>query len=685
MGNPVKVLAETMYYGVILAIVIIVIFDPIILPMLKGSYIRPFSFGHSEPLEAYMESHISLLIKSFDILKKYDPGIDVLIEKGVIPKDYLDPKFKATPKTVPVFYMYYSFKKSILKVNDREFAVWKNVFGDDMKQIFINSEKINLYNAKGSRALKEAMTVLKVYVESIDSIIKNISELVSDDKKLSDPKETMTAIQVKLLGNYFSSIERSYDTRKIGGSANVTLFKIYMKEYSDFIFDDKIKQDIWKEYVEDSGTLAVKINDFLAGDAANKYMQNLPLKIAGLTDEDNKDYKDKAEHEQIAASEKMSEAIKADAAANLAADGGNTCQEESVNNKEKFTPVKIVESFTEHFGNPFAGLFKALFSIGDFFSTLASVAAGLATIAADPIGIIRILIGLILGFIFYISWFIFVVVIGSVVFTALAFTYLALFNVILTIFWVLIYLLYGIIYTILMVIDFATGGLIMTTLRCENLPNMWHERNGFAHDSTYKLKFFCTRPCTSRYIPAGLMCKRLKNYEPSKCPHANIYNMYLERFKQKKPIFYDYKPNMKYFTSSDFEKVSLIQDSYENKIAFKKKCFEKMSKYDYVSKHICDNIDTLFDAAEPDVKGKVVKLCKLAYCDVGFNEDGSVMKTPPTHPFCTNDTKALPIIATEDGQPTNIYVVVISLLFYFTISIIIYRLLVDMLDGTFKK
>ena len=111
MGNPVKVLAETMYYGVILAIVIIVIFDPIILPMLKGSYIRPFSFGHSEPLEAYMESHISLLIKSFDILKKYDPGIDVLIEKGVIPKDYLDPKFKATPKTVPVFYMYYSFKK----------------------------------------------------------------------------------------------------------------------------------------------------------------------------------------------------------------------------------------------------------------------------------------------------------------------------------------------------------------------------------------------------------------------------------------------------------------------------------------------------------------------------------------------------------------------------------------------
>ena len=235
-----------------------------------------------------------------------------------------------------------------------------------------------------------------------------------------------------------------------------------------------------------------------------------------------------------------------------------------------------------------------------------------------------------------------------------------------------------------MIIDFATGGLIMSTLRCENLPNMWHERNGFAHDSTYKLKFFCTRPCTSRYIPAGLMCKRLKNYEPSKCPHANIYNMYLKRFKQKKPIFYDYKPNMKYFTSSDFEKVNIIQDSYENKIAFKKKCFEKMEEYDYVSKHICNNIDTLFDDAEPDVKGKVVKLCKLAYCDIGFNKDGSVIKTPPTHPFCTNDTKELPIVA-EDGQPTNIYVVVISLLFYFTISIIIYRLLVDMLDGTFKK
>lgn len=663
MVNP-EGLFKAIIYSFLLIILLIILIPVIIIPLFQGKYMRLSSIGHSEPLQDFMESYIRNLIINIVKFKDQDKNIKDLIDEGIIPSK-TDTYFKTDPESMPLWYMYFCFQKAVLKKNKREVAIWKNIFGEDLKSFYVNSKKIDLYTESGESISDESMKFLKEKIEKIKNVLDSFEK-----KKDADVVKEMSIRETKLMNSYFKSIYRSYETRKVGGIANVKLFTIYMEEYVLYVFVEKIAKELWAKYHVNSLEMATNIYDFIAGPAATDYMSKISMKIAGVSDDEYSEYKQGMEQTQIEAQQKS-----------------DAQQEEAEPQQEEAAPQANNESFInnpiiETFGNPLA----ALKSIGDFFTNLASTAVAIAEVAANPIGILKILIGLIIGLMLYFMWYIICVIFGVASSHVIAFVYYAFESAFLTVIWVIIFIFYGLIYAILMIIDFTTGGLIMAALRCENLPDLWHKGYNFAHGNAFGLKLFCTRPCSSRYKPIGLMCKRLKNYEPGKCPQAHIYNLYLESNKKTDsallsgPKIHQYKPDLKYFTSSQREKMALISDSFENKLEFNRLCNKKMKKYDYINQYICENIDKLIH--DEDDKKEMSKICNVAYCEFNFTEDNSISlnKNDNKFPFCKTNVKSEENAKVIETSKKNVYILVFTMLFYGIIGIIIFKILFDMLN-----
>ena len=189
-----------------------------------------------------------------------------------------------------------------------------------------------------------------------------------------------------------------------------------------------------------------------------------------------------------------------------------------------------------------------------------------------------------------------------------------------------------VIFAVLWLIDLLTGGMVVRLMRCENLPNEWEFRRNLAEGNTSVRALglaFCY-PCAARFHPWGALCKRRSVYIPDYCPHQQI----VSTFRNGKPFGGGYDDPVMFrgfpvsadpsiVTKQRPEKENILVDALRRVKDSLGTCYKSFSRYDYLNRHICHNIDRLpDDRYPPDVKRQLRALCYQTYCEYAPRDKG---------------------------------------------------------------
>lgn len=551
--------------------------------ILKHGYIRPFVIGHSEPFEKYMETHMKDFIKITNHIINSKDNISIQ-SKSIIQSFFnqykrisnvdlskLDSIKDYTPNSLPYLYILIIFYEAI--ANDG----YKPMEELSMMPAFVDRQFVEKYFVQ-REGLKSPLTIdetklgelkaLRDIYNTLRTSLKRDTASLKNNKSI-DNLETGIFVYVLdlMLNDYHDNIILSYNLRKPVGNTNV-LLKIYLKDYTNYIFKETIP-DIWKTFASDVTSLSDSYQKWIASPEVADFMTNLPFIIAGIENFEN-------------------------------------------NNKVYEGPDIEVK---EHF-------IGVLRSIAKTFVALYKIVIAVITVITDPAAFIRWLLGLIIGFILYILYLVLLAV--SFIFIIPAYIYMLLLKFTLTVYNILLWLGAIVLYTILGVIDSFTGGYIMRSLRCENLPSAWHSLAGYARNNIFKRQLLCNWRCNNRYFPEGFLCKKLSTSEPSYCPHQLIYNAFWENFDQLKtiPYIYHYKPTIDYYINkSDNDRKLLWKDTYKGRKEFASRCADNMEKYSHITHAMCKSIskNEEFKVKYPEQYNQIMSLCKFTYCKE-FNE-----------------------------------------------------------------
>ena len=325
-------------------------------------------------------------------------------------------------------------------------------------------------------------------------------------------------------------------------------------------------------------------------------------------------------------------------------------------------------------GMGLGGLFTGILKIGEFFSTILSVAIALANLISDPLNmlfyIVKMILGLTMGMVMLLWWFIFSI--PPMSYTAFA-IYFLIFDIVLLVvmsgWYVSLFIMFGLISVVLWVLDlmlsafngFTAPSIIAQMGRCENLPDIWYARCNFVEDNNYDRAFLCQYPCASRFKPDGLVCSAIDTRQPSYCPQAQAFRIYKGMPAPPNPTFMgDFSPDAKFWTLSQDKRKAEVERYFVKKQAFLTKCSSASEPYDHLVKTVCANWDTV---ALPNETDRVLlgQVCKQAYCD-----------GEPGEPFCykfaetTETVQQGEIVQTQDDLLRRIMriilVVVISII-----------------------
>jgi hypothetical protein len=566
----------------IFSLTLAVILVYVIYKSLRKGYFRPFLPGHTEPFEKYMESymkdfidHCNVLLKSSDssaktVIKQFADMYKEVSETDLFNADI----GKYTPDTLPHMYMIIMFHKAIQKDDKEELSLVRKFFNRDVvEKYFVQRENIEKPQTVSVDAFSQ-IKQLEILFDEVRKVIHSDATLFKSrdvaDTDTSTDVIISTYILDLMINHYFDQIHdnilRSYNLRKSGGRGWI-LFKLYMEEYNTYIFKETIP-DIWKTLGSDTKTTAKRYQEAVASEKAQNFVRNLPFVIAGVDE----------------------------GFANNLSDPGVTT---GPNGETR-----------EHF-------IQALNAIAKTFTALYKLVISVVQVISDPINFIRWLLGLIIGFIIYLLYLVLIAM--SFIFIIPAFIVILGLKLAFTIVWTAVYLLVAVVYLILQMLDKPTNGLIFKMLRCENLPNAWHLKPGFAKDNIFQRKFFCQYTCGKRYFPSGYKCEKLPQYEPSYCPHQLIFNAYDKRYSelQSNPFIHQYKPTIDYYLKkTDAARKAIWSDVYENRHEFMQQCSEKMAPYNHVTHKMCHVLadDEKFKKSNPDEYEKIMSLCDLTYC-----------------------------------------------------------------------
>jgi hypothetical protein len=199
-----------------------------------------------------------------------------------------------------------------------------------------------------------------------------------------------------------------------------------------------------------------------------------------------------------------------------------------------------------------------------------------------------------------------------------------------TVLLVLISVILGITYGILWLIDMPSGGFVMRMMRCDNKPDAWYAQSSFAEDNGWsKLNLpFCFRPCSSRYKAylGGSCCKRLPSYMPDYCPQQQIYRIFRNGGPHLTDLgptnFVDYPAPPGFSQRDQSAKAATLVSAYQDKVAWYQRCYSKLHGYDYLSRHLCDNMDLHLAGPENFLaRDSMRAACKEIFCDYSPDDD----------------------------------------------------------------
>ena len=382
------------------------------------------------------------------------------------------------------------------------------------------------------------------------------------------------------LNKYFDqghdNVKRMYLMRQIGGFPNFTLFKLYMSDYIQYIFIEKIKDQLWAPFKTDFTSAIDKVNNFLTSDSVMNWFTNLP---------------------------------------NMIANGGNKGSDNFVN-------------YTEHFKglikNPYAddkqeNFIQYLIQIAKTFVSLFQVVISIVNVISDPLAFIKYLFGIVIAIVLFITY---VILIALQIGTAIAAIWVISVKIALTVVWVTLFLIFAIIYGVLTVLDMPLGGLIMRNLRCENLPDAWSRVSNWHKGNKFSRTFFCSRQCRDNFYPSDLspLCVKQKLDEPALAPQQILYNVYKNKTfidKMQSKFIYGRSPDMNYFVKmSEVEKKDMWSSVYDAQLQYSSDVETGYEDFDDLGKQICVNF-YLNPLPTLTSQNKVITLCQTAYCDGG--------------------------------------------------------------------
>ena len=271
------------------------------------------------------------------------------------------------------------------------------------------------------------------------------------------------------------------------------------------------------------------------------------------------------------------------------------------------------------------GLMKALKGILKFIMNLMAMSVAVATLFAqfpiDPVGtivkLLVILIGVVVGIIL-VLWWILMTVTGIIFVIIFALTNISTIGggILYTILLIWLVLIMTIPYFGLWLVDMPTGGAVVSMMRCENAPHAWYDTPSWVDNNLYnRLGMMCLRSCPKRYKPtsSGCCCDRLPNYMPSYCPQQQTYRIYRQLASSTNPeVFENYTPDGVFKKLSVTEKQSFIGKAFTEKMTWYQRCYRVMGSYDFLNRHLCDNIDRL--GLPVDVAMRLGVTCRECYC-----------------------------------------------------------------------
>lgn len=581
------IISQVIWAIINIATVIMVIY--ILYRVFKYGYFRPFSIGHSEQFDMFMESYMkdfldisNYIVNSDDnsISTKY--AIEQFFEKykdlngGVSP---LDPNTKIEnfkPNSLPYIYLIMIFYDAIDTQDEHELTLMpKFVAREIVEKFFLSRENVKSSQTINLESIKQLHELKQLFIsvrEAVKNDVGNIKQKGPEIQNEKDPQLSIKLYTLDLMVNKYvdqssDNILKSYDLRKTGGRSKV-LIKIYTTEYYQYIFKEYLP-DLWKPYGDEVQKLAKLYQDFIASDTVREIVLGLPMVLAGV-------------------------------------------------NKEDFVDMGVSAGPNGEVQEHFIGVLK---SIAKTFVAMYTIVIAIAQIVSDPAniipGILQWLIGIIIGFLIYIMYLVLLVM--SFVFIIPAAIIIFILKTAITLLWIVVYILIITIFGILTLIDMATGGIVLTLLRCENLPNAWHMLPGFVRDNVYVRKFFCQFRCSSRYYPDGYGCKKLPDYEPAYCPQQLIYNAYYNRLDQLKlvPYIHQYQPTIDYYLNkTDDDRKSLWEQLFNERRDFMELCSDKMNPYDHITNKMCYMLakDDEFKEKNREQYDQIMALCDLTYC-----------------------------------------------------------------------
>jgi hypothetical protein len=379
-------------------------------------------------------------------------------------------------------------------------------------------------------------------------------------------------------GDYMSNyIVSMYRMRQKGGFGNFNMMWVYIEDQTYYVFKEKIYLQYWKPFITNAKGLAAKINKKAASDAVTNWFLKLPMKIAG---------------KEGFTQQKMQEA------------------------QEVYETFLTENPYKSDVREPFV---MELIKIGKTFVAMFKVITSIINVITDPVAFLKFLIGYIIAIILYIIYLILYII---QFFVAVGYVVRVLVCSVMTIWWFFKWLMFAIIFVLLAVIDFPFGGAIMRSLRCENLPNAWHNNPNWHRENMNMRALFCNRKCRKRFYANGPhSCKKQKKDEPAFAPQQVIFNTlrqveYLSSTRAK--LIYAHKPNIKYFlTFTDSEKESLWRSVYQSHIEYMGGTDRPYEKYNKINITYCKfvNSSTFNEKLMPaGVRAKLKQLCISAFC-----------------------------------------------------------------------
>lgn len=601
MGNAILKVSEFM--TAIVVLVIALIFAIIAYIMVFKWHPRIMAINHTEDLATWMKHMWSdLSMRQTRLLSGTSSNADMPSIRRLIK----EVQTHVREEDFTFFYQFYEYHTDHIRgvdggkwFNRNEKHLIPIVAHKNVSSLVLKKNStIEIDDARMRAYLNQRFTPLR----SLALKCKQYVEKMSDNSGSTEPRsfdDFRTMIDIMTLDLYLNQyrkqIVKMYDTRKTYGyTLQFNIFRLYLTDYIDLIFNKKIKKETWSSFWSEVQTLQKRMVDWYA--SLEPSVNCLPFTLTGVKSKSGACKKVAAQAEERKRRVKKVEAV------------------------EGFVDIiKALFKMVEFFG-------KVILMLPDIFAILIAIVKALTT----PIKMFQMILGLFLSIFIIIAYYISRILLdfASLLIAVVFYTILCVFF---TILWLFVLAIVCVIFVILWLLDLLTGGSVLAFLRCENGPDAWikqRRNNGFSR------LFLCSRPCFKSYTSSesGLFCAKTRIGQPPLCPHQYIANLVTHSKVNDEtsngpndpndspasiPIEYKYTyiPTFQLWTMTDKKKRKELIAFHKLRKQYQSVCANEMSEphIQNMTWNGCANIQHM-NISDAD-KMKARKLCHDIYCE----------------------------------------------------------------------